>query len=278
LLSVDEIGRIVSILTRNGINRIRLTGGEPLLRPELSEIVKNIRKCGARIDISMTTNGHGLAEKAHALKEAGLNRVNISLDSIKSENYARLTGGGPLNPVMRAIDASLAAGLDPVKINVVLIKGVNEDEVEDMIGLARERQLQVRFIELMPLSEMGRQPEYQMCAESIIKQLPALQKLPDPDRCQPAELYSLPGFAGKIGLIRPMSHKFCNDCNRIRITSDGMVKSCLGENSEISLLPALAGSDKMLEETLLEAVSRKPRGHNFDNNFASERGMNRIGG
>jgi cyclic pyranopterin phosphate synthase len=278
LLSVDEIGRIVSILTRNGINRIRLTGGEPLLRPELSEIVKNIRKCGARIDISMTTNGHGLAEKAHALKEAGLNRVNISLDSIKSENYARLTGGGPLNPVMRAIDASLAAGLDPVKINVVLIKGVNDDEVEDMIGLARERQLQVRFIELMPLSEMGRQPEYQMCAESIIKQLPALQKLPDPDRSQPAELYSLPGFAGKIGLIRPMSHKFCNDCNRIRITSDGMVKSCLGENSEISLLPALAGSDKMLEETLLEAVSRKPRGHNFDNNFASERGMNRIGG
>lgn len=278
VLSVSEIRKIVSILVKNGITRIRLTGGEPLLRPELAEIISVIRSCGDQIDISMTTNGHGLAAKAKILKAAGLNRVNISLDSVSAKNYVRLTGGGKLEQVLSAIDASLAAGLDPVKVNVVLMKGVNDNEIGSMIELARERKLQIRFIELMPLSEMGRQSEFQIKAESILQKYPDLKKLPEFDRCQPAEMYSLPGYKGSIGLIRPMSHKFCSECNRIRITSDGMFKPCLGDIQEISLLPALAGDDRMLEEVLTKAVRCKPRGHNFDNGFAFERGMDRIGG
>lgn len=278
LLRVDQIERIVSILVKSGISRIRLTGGEPLLRQDLEEIVACIRQLNEDTEISLTTNGHGLAKRVTGLKQAGLSRVNISLDSIQTEKYATLTGGGRLDEVMRSIDTCLDAGLNPVKLNTVLMKGINDDEIEDLIEMTRNRQLQVRFIELMPLSELGRDPSRQMRASSVLERHPELVRLTQQDPSQPAEMYTIPGHIGLVGLIRPMSHKFCRQCNRIRIMADGMFKPCLGDLQEFSLLPALEQNDAILEKTLLEAIANKPRGHHFDNHFLPDRSMDRTGG
>ncbi|NLW11682.1 MAG: GTP 3',8-cyclase MoaA [Clostridiaceae bacterium] len=279
LLSVEEIHRICRLLYQDGIRRIRLTGGEPLLRKDLEEITAAIRSISDEIDLSLSTNGQGLAPRAAALKRAGLNRVNISMDSTDADKYRRLTGGGNLDDTLAAIDACLACGITPVKVNAVLLKSINDDGITQMIELTKERPLEVRFIELMPMSNLGRNPKLQMAAEEILMLEPRLIKIEQQDPHQPAVRYMIPGYAGTVGLIQPMSHQFCHSCNRIRITADGMFKPCLGSIDEISLLPALqSDDDKQLAEVLRQALFSKPRGHNFSNDFIPSRDMNKTGG
>lgn len=279
LLSVSEIHRICRLLFKAGIRRIRLTGGEPLLRTDLEDITAAIRSISDDIDLSLSTNGQGLAPRADALKQAGLNRVNISMDSTDADKFRRLTGGGNLEDTLAAIDACFACGISPVKLNAVLIRSINDDEISGMIELTRERPLEVRFIELMPMSSLGRNPKMQMSAEEILKLEPRLLKLEQQEPCQPAVRYKIPGYVGTVGLIQPISHQFCHNCNRIRITADGMLKPCLGTIDEVSLIPALKSQDdQVLEDALLQALFNKPRGHSFNNSFIPDREMNKTGG
>lgn len=278
LLTTDDIGRICRILYDFGIRRIRLTGGEPLMRHDLEEIVSVIRNIGSDIDISLSTNGQSLATRAAGLKAAGLNRVNISIDSTDSDKFRKLTGGGKLELTLQAIDACLENKIVPIKLNTVLMRTINDDEISSLIALTRDRPLEVRFIELMPMSDVGRNEKLQISADEVLKIESALVRLEHQELSQPAVRYQIPGYAGTVGLIRPISHKFCADCNRIRITADGMLKPCLGTVDEVSLLPALKDDDQALKQVLKQALINKPRGHNFNNNFKPDREMNRTGG
>lgn len=278
ILSVADIRRLVFVLAGLGISKVRLTGGEPLLRRDLEAIIEAVSQTPGITDVSLTTNGQGLAERAASLKAAGLRRVNISLDSLSRDRYRSITGGGSLQEVLSGIDACLQCGLSPVKLNTVLVRGMNDDEIDSLIELTRDRALAVRFIELMPLNDLGRDPARRISGTDILATHPDLQKIPGQEPGQPSEDYQLPGYAGTVGFIRPISHRFCHYCNRIRITADGMLKPCLGDAGEVSLLEALTRDDNTLQELIRQTIFNKPEGHHFDSAFQPERGMNRTGG
>lgn len=279
LLTVAQIRQIVAAVTALGISKIRLTGGEPLMRPDLEAIIAAIRGEPAVTDLSLTTNGQGLAERAAALKAAGLMRINISLDSLQAGRYQQITGGGRLDPVLAGIDACLAAGLTPVKLNTVLVRGMNDDEIDDLISLTRDRPLTVRFIELMPMNEIGRDPDRLVTGTEILARYPQLQRMPPAYPGQPSEDFRLPGYLGTVGFIRPISHRFCQECNRIRITSDGRLKPCLGDLGEVDLRPALANSNpQVLQQLIHDTIWAKPEGHQFSSSFQPQRGMDQTGG
>lgn len=279
LLTPAECERIVRAGASLGLCRVRLTGGEPLLRTDLEEIVSRVHAVLGITDLSLTTNGQGLAVRAAALKAAGLDRVNISLDSLKADRFRRITGGGALAEVLAAIDACLAVGLTPIKLNTVLVRGVNDDETGDLIALTRERPLAVRFIELMPMNDVGRNDSRVVSGAEVLAAFPALEREPLTEPSGPAEVYRIPGHAGTVGLIRPISHRFCSTCNRIRITADGMLKPCLGDLGEISLRAALAEpGDEALLACMQDAIYSKPEGHTFGDCFKPTRGMDRTGG
>ncbi len=279
MLSAAECGRIVRAAALAGVRKVRLTGGEPLLRPDLAEIIRLIRQIPEITDLSMTTNGHGLAKQALFLKQAGLDRVNLSLDSLRAERFRLITGGGLLGEVFAAIDACLEVGLTPLKLNTVLVRGVNDDEIGALIELTRSRPIAVRFIELMPMNPLSRNNDNLVTGAEILAAFPALQRIPAYDPAAPSEDYQLPGYAGSVGLIRPISHRFCSSCNRIRITADGMLKPCLGDAGEISLRAALADfKEQTLNETIKQAIFNKPAGHSFNQDFSPARSMNRTGG
>ena len=278
LLSVDQIGRISAVLAELGISKIRLTGGEPLLRSDLEAIVKTVSQTPGILDLSLSTNGQGLAARAEGLKAAGLMRANISLDTLQSQKYQAITGGGSLQEVLEGIDACLKFGLHPVKLNTVLVRGMNDDEIDSLIELTHHRPLAVRFIELMPLNGLGRDPERQISGADILSSYPSLQRISGQDTCQPSEDYRLPGYEGTVGFIRPISHRFCHNCNRIRITADAVLKPCLGDIGEVSLLAALQNEGQDLKTLIQQTIFNKPEGHNFNHTFQPERGMNRTGG
>ena len=277
-LTGDEFLRIVNAFAKVGVNKVRLTGGEPMLRRDLLPIISGIRAIPQIREITMTTNGQHLPGMSLALKEAGLSRLNISLDSLQSERYASITGGGELNRVLTGIEESRAAGFSPVKINVVLLRGVNDDETGDFIALTKESDVHVRFIEYMPLGETDR-AELRVTGAEILQKHPQLQPVEPLYRGQPARDYQIPGYLGRVGLIDPVTHRFCADCNRMRVMSDGMLRPCLGANDEFSLKEALAqSSDEQLDEIILEAIAKKPETHCFDEGFSAETNMSRIGG
>lgn len=277
-LSAEQLLRIVRVMTSLGINKVRLTGGEPLLRRDLVELIRNMFSLPDIQEITLTTNGQQLAERAQELRDAGLKRINISLDSLNSEKYRELTGGGSLQKVLDGIDAALAAGLQPIKLNAVLMRGKNDDEIDDFIALAKDRPIDMRFIELMPLGSID-QSEQRITADEIIAARPQLIPLPPRYLGQPSADYTMPGYVGRIGFIAPMSHRFCGDCNRVRVMSDGMLRPCLGNNAEVSLCPALAEQDdQMLTEVIREAIWNKPQRHSFDDEFHAVKNMSKIGG
>lgn len=278
-LSPDEIVRIVSVLAKLGIKKVRVTGGEPLVRPDTGDIIKGIAAIDGIEDISLTTNGIRLAAMAYTLKASGLSRVNISLDSLKPEVFSRITGGGNITAVLDGIKEAVASGLRPVKINTVLIKGLNDSEVDNFIRLAKDNPVDVRFIELMPVGKFGESNMERIIPNSaIISAHPELRHIEDACTGQPARYYEIEGYMGRIGFISPMSHKFCSSCNRIRLTCTGKLRPCLGDNGEVDLLPIIENGPDMLEETLKKAIFEKPEGHNFSKGFTSQKGMNEIGG
>ena len=277
-LTFEEIGRIMRAMTALGVNKVRLTGGEPLIRSDLEQIAAAISESGAIRDLCMTTNAQGLAKRAKALHASGIMRLNISVDSLNEEKYRQISRGGELSEVLRGIEASIQCGFAPVKLNTVVVRGVNDDEIDAFIDLARRFPVYVRFIELMPFGRIGREEKNRVSNAELLATRPYLRRMEPEYYGQPSEDYTADGFVGRVGFISPMSHRFCADCNRIRVTSDGKLKPCLGSNVEIPLRDAMAQGDQTLLETIRQAIWNKPEGHHFERRFDSARSMDKIGG
>ena len=272
ILRYEEILRVVRIAVRLGVSKVRVTGGEPLSRKGLVDFVAILNTISGLQDLSLTTNGVLLGEYAASLYQAGIKRINISLDSLDPEKYAHITRGGRMETVMKGIEAAHEIGFSPIKINVVAIKGFNEDEIVDFARLATRRPYEVRFIELMPFGDQpGRDGlgEYLSAGEirQEIEKHYALQPLDSEESGVngPARMYRIEGAPGRIGFISPMSRHFCNDCNRLRLTADGHLRACLFSDAETDLKKSLrAGcSDGEIESLLMEAIIQKPLQHNM---------------
>nr|WP_303213312.1 GTP 3',8-cyclase MoaA [uncultured Romboutsia sp.] len=277
-LSFNDYKFIINGLSQVGIKKIKFTGGEPLLYPHLIELIKYAHyECNID-DISITTNGIGLNEIAYELKRSGLKSVNISLDSLKSYKYKSITRGGNLTDVLKSINRCLELGIK-VKINCVVIKRFNDDEVYDFIEMANYYPIDVRFIELMPLGE----GEYfyengYFNISNFINDIDELYKIED-EKGSTARLYQAKYAKGRIGIITPISCQFCNTCNRIRITSDGKIKLCLHSNEETDIRHYL-NKPMIFKEVLKEIILKKPDKHNLLENNTSDtnRQMYEIGG
>ena len=277
-LSFNDYKFIINGLSQVGIKKIKFTGGEPLLYPHLIELIKYAHyECNID-EISITTNGIGLNEIAYELKRSGLKSVNISLDSLKSYKYKSITRGGNLTDVLKSINRCLELGIK-VKINCVVIKRFNDDEVYDFIEMANYYPIDVRFIELMPLGE----GEYfyengYFNISNFINDIDELYKIED-EKGSTARLYQAKYAKGRIGIITPISCQFCNTCNRIRITSDGKIKLCLHSNEETDIRYYL-NKPMIFKEVLKEIILKKPDKHNLleSNSSDTYRQMYEIGG
>jgi len=276
-LTPAELEAIAATGVRLGLTKLRMTGGEPLLRPDILEITRRLASISGIEELAMTTNGLLLADMAEPLRQAGLMRVNVSLDSLCPERFRTLTGGGDLAAILRGMDAAEQAGLIPMKLNAVLMGGINEEEIPDFVALTRHRPIIVRFIELMPTGEGARfATERFVHGDAVLRACPDL--VPAPDYFQGvARVYQLPNAVGKVGLVRPMSRHFCRQCNRIRVTADGNLKPCLHHEAE---LPLRGLTGETLAATLRQGIMSKPEGHIMTPHRPSGAGrnMHRIGG
>lgn len=278
IMSLEEIEDIIKVAVKLGISKVRITGGEPLVRKGLIPMIGNISEMDGLKDLTLTTNGILLKDHADSLKKAGLNRVNISLDTLDREKYKKITRCGKLDDVLEGIRAAKEARLLPIKINVVLIGGINDDEIEDFVNLTIKDDIEVRFIELMPLGEASSWPKESFISnEEVLKKVSRLIPMPFKGHGTVARMYKLPDSKGKVGLISPVSSHFCTYCNRIRVTPDGKLKSCLHSSQEIDLKGA---TPRELERLLIEGMMAKPSTHNIGTLHSSEthRNMNEIGG
>ena len=265
---------IAKAFTKCGIRKIRVTGGEPLVRNDIGEIVRLLRSLSEIETLALTTNGVYLKQTAKELKAAGLDSVNISLDSTDGSTYRHLTGADVLANVLAGIDEAERVGLSPIKINAVLMKGVNSDGAGQLIELAKERQIDVRFIELMPFSDEGEDRSLLVTGDEILRQFPFLK--PVESETGTARYYAADGFRGRIGLINSVSQKFCSQCNRVRLLCDGRVKPCLGHDAAYDVTPFL-NDEKKLEKEIESIIIKKPAGHCFESESAAH-GLNRTGG
>ena len=264
-LSADEIVAIADAAVACGVRGIRLTGGEPLLRENVADIVSRVSRLKRGLDVSLTTNGFLLGEMADRLAEAGLKRVNVSLDSLRRDVFARVTGSDSLDVVLAGLECAKRAGLSPIKLNVVVVRGVNDDEICDMVGFAQERGYHIRFIEFMPL-DGGREwrPELTVSTDEIRARLETAFGLTSlPHGNSPGDEYLLGAGAARVSLIGTISHPFCDRCNRIRVTADGFLRTCLFSSVEYNLGPALAASNprEAIAEMFASAIACKPAGH-----------------
>ena len=278
ILTVEEIGEIARIFVKLGVNKIRLTGGEPLVRRGILNIVEEIGKLDGLKDLAMTTNGVLLKKYAKELKSRGLNRVNISLDTLNEDKYKYITRRGSIKDVMEGIEAAKKYGLTPIKINTVLVKGFNDDEIEALAGLTEKEEIDVRFIELMPIGVTAKDElDGYISNDIVLEKLPELIEVEREDISSPAVYYRLPKGKGKIGLINPVSCKFCKYCNRIRLTARGSLKLCLHSNKEINLKEALrSGQD--IEKLIIDAIDKKPESHHLEDGEYISKKMYEIGG
>jgi cyclic pyranopterin phosphate synthase len=284
ILSYEEIQKLVRVAASLGINKVRLTGGEPLIRPDLVTLVRMISQIEGIDDISLTTNGILLSQYAAELKEAGLNRVNVSLDTLRADRFRRITGQDKLNEVLAGIEAANRAGLQPVKINMVVIRGINDDEVVDFARMTVGTGWHVRFIEFMPLGTSEAKALKTVSTQEIRERLLALGNL-EPYIGKtgngPARYYRLPGAKGTIGFISPMTEHFCHSCNRLRLTADGQLRPCLLDDDEINLKETLrnGASTERLKELIQKAVAIKRERHHLNEGAGPpERPMRQIGG
>lgn len=268
VLTNGEIARIVRVAFSRGLKKVRITGGEPLLRKDIRGLISSLKQIGVP-DVSLTTNGIMLNELGQALKAAGLDRVNISLDTLDPERYKSMTGGGDIRQVWKAIETSEQVGLTPVKINVVPIRGINDDEVESFASLTLRNNYHVRFIEFMPASRgsMWSRDRY-IPSYEILRRTGALGPL-ESFRFRgkgPSRNYRIKGAAGVIGIISPLSDHFCRFCNRMRLTADGRLRPCLFSGKEIDVRsPMRSGAgDADIEDLFLRAVRIKPLQHMLD--------------
>lgn len=285
LLTPEEIETIARAAVSVGFHKIRLTGGEPTLRPDLVEIVKRLAGIDGVRTVAMTTNGILLPKLARQLKEAGLTRVNIHLDTVNPETLGGLMRFGDLNKVWAGIDAAEAASLLPIKLNSVVLKGHNEHDVADMAALTLEHPWHVRFIEAMPLGSQAnvaiqRYVSNQVTRERIEARFGSLQPLYGGDLLGEARMYRIQGAEGLIGFINPVSEPYCDDCNRMRLTADGRIRMCLLTDDELDFRKALHQEGYgALRRLFVRAVKAKPVGHQLRSGvYPEQRSMSQIGG
>lgn len=274
ILTVEECVEIAGAAVRCGIKKIRLTGGEPLVRPGFLEICRGIRDIQGLKELCVTTNGALLPNLAKPLRDAGVDRLNISLDTLRPERFAHMTRRGSLSDVLEGVAAAERAGFTSLKFDVVLIGGFNDDEAADFLALTREHPWEIRFIELMPMGPCaGWDKACFLPGSVILERFPALRQI---ESQGVARRYRLPGAMGTVGLISPVSHEFCGECRRVRVTADGKLKGCLHAREEIPLR-GLHG--EALEEAIRQGILQKPRRHHLSERASdTPRNMNQIGG
>ncbi|MGI9860584.1 GTP 3',8-cyclase MoaA [Moorella naiadis] len=283
ILRLEEITTLARVAAGTGISRIRLTGGEPLVRKNVVSLVRQVAAIPGIAEVSMTTNGIFLGGLALALKEAGLKRVNISLDSLKKDRYRYITRCGNLAGVWQGIRAALTVGLTPVKLNVVITRGFNDDEILDFARLAVAEPLHIRFIELMPIGTAAESGAGYVAAAEIknrISQEYPLEPVADLVTNGPAVNFRVAGGRGSVGFISAMSNHFCSRCNRLRLTADGKLRPCLYWDGELDIKgPLRAGATEAeLAALFARAVSIKPAEHHMENGWRQPRAMSQIGG
>lgn len=286
MLSFEEIERIVRIAVGLGIEKIRLTGGEPLLRRNIEKLVDTVARIPGIRDLALTTNGFLFPAKGKALRDAGLKRISFSIDSLDSENFKKITGRDGLAAVLESIDLAISLGLHPVKINAVMIRGINDHEIESLADFAVEKNLSLRFIEFMPL-DSGRAWHKELVVpgreilERLRKRFP-LEPLPARHASETAARWSLPGGRAEIGIIAPVTEPFCGHCDRIRVTADGKIRTCLFSVVEHDLRSLLRANapDKAIADFLKSVVWQKEARHHIgESDFVQpQRTMSRIGG
>jgi cyclic pyranopterin phosphate synthase len=289
ILRYEEIIRVIRVAVKMGLVKVRVTGGEPLVRRGCVEFLTELKKINGLRDISLTTNGILLETFAQKIFDAGIGRINISLDSLNKDKYFHITNGGDLDAVLRGIARAEEAGFSPIKINTVAIKGFNDDEVLQFAQLAADKPYQVRFIELMPVGQTQLD-----CGDDYIPANQLIERVArhyDLERIKnkrnksdgPARIFKIKGGRGEIGFINPVSDHFCSTCNRLRLTSDGKLRACLLNETEVDLKKALREncSDVELERLIIETIFSKPQKHDLactDNSLKKCRNMSEIGG
>lgn len=286
LLRYEEILRVVRIAVSLGIEKVRLTGGEPLVRRDVLSFIKGLAEIPGLTDIRLTTNGVLLAEHAEALQMAGINKLNISLDTLRPERFRQITGVDAFAKVWDGISKARELGFSPIKLNVVALKGVNDDEFIDFARLTLTEPLQIRFIEFMPIGASGMwdKGKYISSAEimELLKPLGALEPVPARRMDGPARIYRFPEAVGSVGFISPISHHFCDRCNRLRLTSEGRLRSCLLSDQETDLKQRLrsGATDEEIRDLIVATILNKPKGHTIlpDGGGSCHGQMSRIGG
>ena len=273
LCSFEELREFTAAAAAIGVTKLRVTGGEPLVRRGIVELCAMLRTVPGIEELCLTTNGTRLEQLAAPLKAVGVDRLNISLDTLRPERYREITRTGELENVLRGIEAAERAGFENIKLNCVLLGGVNDDEIADFVDLTREHPWQVRFIERMPMG-CGKDFGTYLPSQAVLDRCPELEAV---SHDGVAACYRLPDAKGTVGLIAPMSHAFCAECSRIRITADGKLKPCLHSDAEIALR-GLSGEE--LEQAIRRGILMKPERHHMDETGVTEthRGMFAIGG
>ncbi|UAL31590.1 GTP 3',8-cyclase MoaA [Nocardioides rotundus] len=287
VLTDDEVVRLVRIgVDLLGIREVRFTGGEPLIRRGLTGIVAQVKEDAPNVEVSLTTNALGLSRTAQALADAGLDRINVSLDTVRRDTFAEITRRDRLHDVIAGLEAAGAAGLDPIKINAVLLRGSNDDQAPELLRWCLEHGYQLRFIEQMPLDAQHRwNREEMITADEIFTRLDAefdLAPAAEPRGSAPAELFTVDGGPGTVGVIASVTRPFCGDCDRVRLTADGQVRNCLFAREESDLRAALrsGASDEELADRWIIAMRGKRAGHGIDDPtfLQPDRPMSAIGG
>ena len=282
-LSFDEMTRVIAAFARLGATQVRLTGGEPLVRNNFPELVAKITAIPELSDLSLSTNATRLSKQATLLKQAGIERINVSLDTLNHEKFKQITQG-KLQKVLDGLQAAKTAGIQPIKINMVVMKGVNDDEVEDMVKYCIANDFTLRFIETMPMGDTGRDATNQYLSLQVVKQQLAekFELIPTQMRgAGPARYYNIANTKINIGFITPISQHFCETCNRVRLTVDGTLYLCLGQEHSYPLREHLRSgiSDTELEQHIIKAIALKPENHEFSENPSKlVRFMSQTGG
>ncbi len=271
LLTLEEISKIAQAFTELGVKKIRITGGEPLIRRNVIKLFEDIGQLPGLDELVLTTNGSQLTKLAQPLQDAGVKRINISLDSLDAEKFKRITRVGDLDNVLAGIDTALATGFEKIKINAVILKNRNHDEVIDLVRYASERGMDISFIEEMPLGVIGDhdRAESYYSSDEIKNDLEQVFKLvPTTETTNgPSKYYKLPEMGTRVGFISPHSHNFCDDCNRVRLTCEGRLLLCLGQEHSVDLRKTLRANpedNEKLKQAIRDSMLIKPKGHEFD--------------
>lgn len=287
ILTFEEIERLTRISSGLGVDRIRITGGEPLVRSELEKLIAMIVKIDGIENVALTTNGVLLADQAESLRAAGLNRINISLDTLDEDTFFRLSRRKGLQRVLDGIDAAIEAGFEKVRLNAIAIAGLTDDEVLPLVRFAIKKDLEIRFIEFMPLdAEENWEDDQVLTGEKIKgiveKEFGQLEPCHRSDQSQPAVDFQLVTGAGRIGFINPISQPFCSTCNRLRLTAEGKIRNCLFSTSEWDAMELIRGgaSDEEVANLILDCVANKKASHGIDSEEFSRpaKAMYQIGG